>query len=108
MPAKAIAQLLGNEVVPYVESIEIYALGMGLKREEFSSYTRLKNWFAGAADILEGDPGPVVDETLEECYVKLDSLQECLPVILRKMPESFTLHWSVISSDFDRIMSQYM
>lgn len=90
---KGLAATLDGKLIPFLVSIEKFLANAGLTPADYSSYTEIRHWFEAATPIIRSN-GALWAPTAEAAFHKLNTLQEGLPIILRRMPPQFTLHWN--------------
>lgn len=98
---KRFAATIEKELIPFLESIESYLAGSGIEAAGFSSYTDMRKWFEEASKIIR-DGGHLWAPTADAALMKLDDLQDTLPIILHKMPPEFTLRWNAMAERLEK------
>lgn len=92
-----LAATLEGKLIPFLVSIEKFLANAGLAPADYSSYTEIRHWFEAATPVIHSN-GSLWAPTAEAAFHKLNTLQEGLPVILRRMPPQFTLNWNEIAA----------
>lgn len=97
---KRFAATLEQELIPFLASLEAYFAAAGLGATDYSSYTEIRKALETYAKIIRNG-GHLWAATADAALMKINDLQDALPVILKKMPPGFTLQWNALAKHLE-------
>lgn len=98
---KRFASTLEKRLIPYLRSIEGYLAATGLKPEDYSAYSDARGFFESMVPLIRSG-GHLWATSADASLMKLNELQDVLPIILERMPAGFTLDWNAIAGELER------